>query len=178
MVVFDATFLMLFLDARVKSGVGDARVDYLVQQLSEARQRIVVPTPALSELLVGAGEAGPKYLEILNRSRHFRVEPFATKAAVEAAAALRTAKSNGNKRGSADKEAPWAKVKYDRQIVAIAKATGATIIYTNDVDVVALGRDSGIEVITLNQLPDPPVTPQIEMDLAPPETSATDFQDE
>ena len=56
MVVFDATFLMLFLDPKVKNGVGDnPRVDHLVETLTKSRERIVVPTPALSELLVGAG---------------------------------------------------------------------------------------------------------------------------
>jgi len=67
-------------------------------------------------------------------------------------------------------EASWAKVKFDRQIVAIAKVTGASIIYSDDEDVAKLAQPVGIEVIALNALPEPPTPPQIEMDLAPKET--------
>ena len=48
-----------------------------------------MPTPALSELLVRAGDAGPKYLEIIARSKFFRVAEFGTRAAVEAARSRR-----------------------------------------------------------------------------------------
>ena len=81
----------------------------------------MVPTPALSELLVKAGDAGPKYLEILARSKFFRVAEFGERAAVEAAALHRDAKADGDKRGVTP-EANWAKVKFDRQIVARAAA--------------------------------------------------------
>jgi hypothetical protein len=30
------------------------------------------------ELLFGAGDAAPAYLEVINRSKYFRIEPFAT----------------------------------------------------------------------------------------------------
>jgi len=170
MVVFDATFLMLFLDPKIKNGVGsNLRVDHLVETLTQSRERIIVATPALSELLVGAGDAAPQYLDILNRSAHFRIEPFGTKAAVEAAAAIRDAKAKGYKRGKGV-EATWAKVKFDRQIVAIAKVNSVSTIYSDDEDVAKLAEPMGIKVISLNQLPEPPTRPQIEMNLAPKET--------
>lgn len=173
MVVFDAMFLMLFLNPKVNNGVGrNPRVDHLVDTLNKTGERIIIPTPVLSELLVGAGDAAPAYLDILNRSRFFRIEPFGTKAAVEAAAALRTAKTKGNKRGAAAEGAPWAKVKFDRQIVAIAKVTGASVVYSDDTDVAALAEEAKIEVRPLDKLPDPPIPPQIEMELAPPESAA------
>lgn len=178
MVVFDATFLMLFLDPKIKNGVGNnLRVDHLVDSLTKSRERIIVPTPALSELLVGAGDAAPQYLDILNRSAHFRIEPFSTKAAVEAAAAIRDAKAKGDKRGKGI-DASWAKVKFDRQIVAIAKVNGASIIYSDDDDVTKLCQPAGITVIALKDLPDPPILPQIEMDLAPKETTSNNDRDD
>lgn len=178
MVVFDATFLMLFLDPKVKNGVGNnPRVDHLVETLTKSRERIIVPTPALSELLVGAGDAAPQYLDILNRSAHFRIEPFGTKAAVEAAAAIRDAKGKGDKRGKGV-EASWAKVKFDRQIVAIAKVNGASIIYSDDDDVAKLAQPTGIQVIALSALPEPPSPPQIEMDLAPKEALSNNDAEE
>lgn len=58
------------------------RLDYLIHQLEASREKIVVPTPALSEILVRAGEAAPKYLEKITSSASFRLAPFDTLAAV------------------------------------------------------------------------------------------------
>ena len=92
MVVFDANFLIYFLDPKIKSGVGsNPRIDHLVATIQSTGERIVVPTPALSELLVKAGDAGPKYLEIIARSKYFRVAEFGVRAAAEAAALEREA---------------------------------------------------------------------------------------
>ena len=55
MVVFDANFLIFFLDAKIKGGaVTDQRVDHLVATLQQNRDRIVVPTPALSDAGIAA----------------------------------------------------------------------------------------------------------------------------
>jgi hypothetical protein len=63
-------------------------------------------------------------------------------------------------------------VKFDLQIVAIAKVEGAERIYSNDGDIVRFGARDGIEVITLEQLPSPPECRQGELDLVP--TDPTD----
>ncbi len=53
MVVFDANFLIYFLDPKIVGGVGNnPRIDHLVATIQKTGERIVVPTPALSELLV------------------------------------------------------------------------------------------------------------------------------
>jgi len=176
MVVFDANFLIYFLDPKIKGGVGSAlRIDHLVATIQKTGERIVVPTPALSELLVKAGEAGPKYLEIIARSKFFRIAEFGERAAVEAAALTRDAIASGGKRG-ATPEAEWAKVKFDRQIVAIARVVGAKTIYTNDQQLAAHARAAGLEAITPDDLPEPPAPPQLEMRLDPiePEQSSDD----
>lgn len=132
MVVFDANFLIYFLDPKIKDGVGsNPRIDHLVAMIEKSGERIVVPTPALSELLVKAGDATSKYLEIIARSKYFRIAEFGVRAAVEAAELEREARSKGAKRGVTP-DATWDKVKFDRQIVAIARAVGAKTIYTND----------------------------------------------
>lgn len=176
MVVFDANFLIYFLDPRIKGGVGsNPRVDYLVATIQKIGERIIVPTPALSELLVKAGDAGLKYLEIIARSKFFRVAEFGERAAVEAAALTREAIAKGSKRG-ATPEADGAKVKFDRQIVAIARVVGASTIYTNDGQLVRHAKAAGIEAIDLAGLPDAPVIPQLELGLDPiePESSEDD----
>jgi predicted nucleic acid-binding protein len=154
-VVFDASYLVPLLDARVKGVSDNPRVNHLFVMLEKAKSKIIVPTPALSEVLIGAGRAAPKYLEILTRSSRFKVVPFGERAAVEAADAHHRAIEAGDKKEGGSN---WAKIKYDRQIMAIAKVENADCIYSNDEDLVRLGRKDGIPVVILDQLPDPPTT--------------------
>ena len=164
MVVIDATILMLFFrpDVPVPTGKGGARIDlpkerieHLIQQLEKARTKIIVPTPVLSEILVRAGPAASQEIvEKLNRFAVFRIESFDAKAAIEVAAMTRGAlASTGKKRG--DATGPWAKIKYDRQIVAIAKVTRATTIYSDDDDIRTIATVENIPVVGLAELPLP-----------------------
>ncbi len=154
-VVFDASFLIPLLDPKVKGeGNIDVRLDFLFQSLEKAKTKIIVPTPALCEVLIGASDAAPQYLEIINKSSRFKIVPFGTRAAVEAAAAHRDALQAGDKKEGL---ASWLKVKFDRQIVAIAKVEGATVIYSNDSDIEKFSARDNIEVVRLDQLPSPPV---------------------
>jgi predicted nucleic acid-binding protein len=154
-VVFDACYLMPLLDPQVKGINSNPNVDYLFKTLDKEKAKIIVPTPALSEVLIGAGDAAPRYLEILSRSSRFRIAPFAERAAVEAADAHRRARADGgDKREGSDSS--WAKVKFDRQIMAIAKVESADCIYSDDDDIVRLGKKDGIPVVKLHDLPPPP----------------------
>ncbi|MBV9459090.1 MAG: PIN domain-containing protein [Bradyrhizobium sp.] len=115
--------------------------------------KIIVPTPALSEVLIRADDAAPKYLEIITRSSRFKVVPFGDRAAVEAADAHRRALDAGDKK---EGTANWAKVKYDRQIMAMAKVESADCVYSNDGDLVKMGVKDGIPIVPLAQPPEPP----------------------
>lgn len=175
MAVFDATALLLLLEPDAsppldpETGVPmtdvAARIKFLVDTLEEQRETIVIPTPALSEVLVHAGDAGPVYLEILNGSRCFRIEPFDQRAAVELAAMTREAMAAGDLRAGTD--ATRAKLKFDRQIVAIALTRGETTVYSDDGDIARLGRPLGLEVIPSHALPERPEDPQFAFDLPP-----------
>ena len=112
-----------------------------------------MPTPVLSEILVRAGQAASqKIVEELNRLAVFRIEPFDARAAIEVAAMTRSAlDGTGKKRGKAT--GVWAKIKYDRQIVAIAKVAGATTIYSDDADIRSIASAEDIPVIGLADLP-------------------------
>ena len=81
------------------------------------------------------------------------VKPFDEIAAIELAAIEHEARGKGDKRGGS--AAPWTKVKFDRQIVAIAKAHGATRFYSDDEDVIKFGTKAGLEVISTWNLPLP-----------------------
>jgi hypothetical protein len=82
-VVFDTSFLVPLLDPRVK-GVGqvDAKLTHLIETLDKQKDVVIVPTPALSETLIGAGDAAPQYLEILSKTPRFRIASFGPRAAV------------------------------------------------------------------------------------------------
>jgi hypothetical protein len=163
MVVIDATMLLLLLRPGTPVPPGPdglpiekpkERIELLVEKLQKAPEKIIIPTPALSEALVRAGRDGStQIVEYLNKYAVFRIEAFDTRAAIEVAAMTRTALDTGKKRG--DSNATWAKVKYDRQIVAIAKVCGATEIYSDDDDVEAIAKSVNIKVIGLHALPLP-----------------------
>ena len=170
-VVFDSSFLIPLLDPKVKGeGDIDARLDFLVRSLDKTRTKIIVPTPALCEVLIGANDAAPQYLDIINRSSRFKIVPFGIRAAVEAAAAHREALRAGDK---TEGSASWLKVKFDRQIVAIAKVEGAALIYSNDDDIRRFSVRDSLEVISLENLPHPPDEPQGDLFPMPPDEEAT-----
>src|SRR5215207_5601583 len=97
-VVFDASFLIPVLDPQVKGVEGNPRLEHLIATLDKQRAVIVIPTPALSETLIGAGEAAPKYLDILGKTSRLRIAPFGERAAIEAAARHREAIRAGDKK--------------------------------------------------------------------------------
>jgi predicted nucleic acid-binding protein len=166
-VAFDATILLLLFSPGVPAPLDpatgqpvefvDERIAFLLKQLEKSRTKIIVPTPALSEILVHADRAGPDYLNRMKQSSAFEIKPFDDRAAVEVALMTREAIKSGDKR-SGTKET-WAKVKFDRQIVAIAKVNGVSIIYSDDEDVQHFAKRADMMAIAIPQLPLPPVAP-------------------
>jgi predicted nucleic acid-binding protein len=170
MVVFDASILLFLFNESTPSSVPRAkeRVEYLIDQLSEAGERIVIPTPALSECLVHAGPAGPEYLTIIAKQSSFRVASFDERAAVEAAVRTFHARQRGQRKGG-NPEASKSKIKFDRQIVAIATVEGATAVYSDDSDVRSYAIEAGMEAYQLSDLPLPPEDPQATLEFKSPD---------
>lgn len=173
MAVFDATALLHFLEPGAPAAIdpttnapvtdAKARIDHLIHTLEQQRDTIIIPTPALSEVLVHADAAGPGYLAILNRHACFRIAPFDQRAAVELAAMTREALGAGDVR--AGTQATKAKLKFDRQIIAIARVEGHTTVYSDDEDIAKLATPLELSVIPMYQLPLPPEDPQQALDL-------------
>lgn len=174
MVVLDATMLMLFFrpDAGVPTDTSGEtvskpkeRVEFLIDELDKTGTRIAIPTPALSEVLIRAGaKASQEIVETLNKLMIFSIEPFDQRAAVEVAAMLRDELKGGKKALKSGPET-WAKVKYDRQIVAIAKVIGATMIYSDDDGIGRTAARAKISVKRVSDLPLPPSDPQTKLPL-------------
>jgi predicted nucleic acid-binding protein len=138
-VAFDNTFLTLALNPAAPPAPNPAsrqpiphcreRIEALIDSLSRRKEKIIIPTPVLAEALCSSADF-VKVLEQLDRHEVLEVQAFDVRAAVELADITRRAKGSGDKKSGV--EAGWQLVKFDRQIVAIAKVHGASIFYTDD----------------------------------------------
>ncbi len=117
-------------------------------------RKSLFPTPALSEFLVKTPDRISEFLNILKTSPWFLVQSFDSMAAVELAVRTAKAIAGGDKREGV--QADWTKVKFDRQIVAIAVTCGATKILSDDGDIRAIGTRWGLRVVSVEDLPIPP----------------------
>jgi len=168
LIVFDATAFMLMVHPDAKpptdpqTGAPVSRVrerfEFLEQEIQRSGETILIPAPALAEVLVGLEDDSPAVIERLSRSSRFKIAEFDKLAAVELAAMTREAIRAGDKKeGSAS---PWQKVKIDRQIIAIARSRGATTIYSDDEGLGKFASNVGIQVVQTWSMPLPPVDPQ------------------
>jgi hypothetical protein len=89
-VVFDASFLAILFNPKTSASVARApeRIDGLIERLSTKKDKIVIPTPALAEILVALSQSGPRYIEKLKEFTCFQVRAFDERAAVEFGAAV------------------------------------------------------------------------------------------
>lgn len=183
MVVFDTSFLSLAFDTHASPPLdpntgapmtdSKERVDYLIKNLSAAKARILIPTPVVAEFMVRGGADKERRLEVITTSRVFVVASFDLRAAIECSmiedSDIATGKPLDELKGKQ-------KVKFDRQIIAIALAQRAQIIYTGDRDLSQRAKKCGLQSILsweLDPLPKPPVSPQQSLDLPRPENWGT-----
>jgi|HubBroStandDraft_6_1064221.scaffolds.fasta_scaffold01238_13 hypothetical protein len=158
MVAFDSTFLTFLFIPNAPCEVERAkdRIDYLIGSLQGSGERIVIPSPALAELLIGVGHSRSQILHELTHSPKFLIAPFDTKAALELALLVEAVarKHAGKKKG--DSGGTWAKVKFDWQIVAISRTQNVSTIYSEDPDIKRLAAFVDITVKSVADLPLPP----------------------
>jgi len=172
MVVFDTTTILLSIDPRAKPPQDPAtglplakckeRVEHLLKTLQASKTQILIPTPVLAEYLVGAGPNKGEYVEKIVASKNFAVEPFNIKAAIELSMLADPDLAAAKK---LDEKTTWAKLKYDRQIIAIAKACGASRVYTDDKNLAACARNNGVAATMTWEIPLPPDAPQMDLGL-------------
>lgn len=168
-VVLDASVLIFLFEKDANAPLDPAtgapvaccydRVNHLVATLERNRTTIIVPTPALGEILVKAGDAGPAWLQILEKTQRIRVASFDKMAAVEFAALQADRMARGAKVSGGRPKA-----KFDDQIIAIARVSGAQTIYSDDRGL-ATAAGPWLPVIGLADLPLPPVDPQLTLKL-------------
>ena len=160
--LFDANFLILLFDAkapapsrpgRFKILDAQRRIQNLVDDLAKKRVKIIIPTPALSEFMLLTPDAYTSYLTEIRKRSVFEICSFDDAACVEL---VEYSMQLGNPKRKPDRVETWAKLKYDRLILAVAKVNRVTELYTNDDGVRDLALQLGIKPIDLEHLPVPP----------------------
>jgi predicted nucleic acid-binding protein len=153
MIAFDASFLILAFDEKAASKHPtphlSERISLLLEHMTKARGKILIPTPALSEFLTGADIS---VLDQINDSSVFRIAPFDERAAIEAAELTKRAVRDSDKKDPIV-AATWAKIKFDRQIVAIVKVEGVNTIYSTDPHIAKHAKLLEIECKGIEDLP-------------------------
>lgn len=166
----DATFLLYFFapagSVETPRDSGEQPVDFakervalLIEDLEKSHATLIVGTPALAEISVRAGvQAAQEWITTMKKSAIFRIVPFDEKSAIEVAImAGNEIKGDGISVVSAE---TYAKVKYDRQIVAIAHTEGAKTFYTDDQRQGNLAKRLGMVVRGLEDCPAPTASSQ------------------
>lgn len=177
MILLDATAFTLLVNPGAKPPTDPAtgkpvarakeRFAFLEVEVQRQNETIVIPSPALAEVLVGLGDAGPAVLARIMQSARFKIASFDTREAVEVATMTREAIRVGDKKDGSP--SPWQKVKIDRQIIAIARVQGVQCIYSDDGGVAAFAEKVGIPVVQTWTMPLPPEDPQGSLFAAPGE---------
>lgn len=134
------------------------RIEFMVAGLGQ-NGTLIIPTPVLAEVLVRAEDGAAELIEKLQGLARVRIKPFDQRAALETAMMTREAIAAGDKRGGSTE--PWQKVKFDRQIVAIARINNADRLYADDLGLVKFARLLKMGVVSTWELP----LPQTEQDL-------------
>lgn len=157
---------MIALDASVlieifhkKESDRRLKIEHLLQMAEKRRETIVVPAPALCELLAGSGKAKEKILEALSGKKSIVIRSFDQMAALECAIMMSEAKAVPKK------SSPKSKIKFDWQIVAIAVTSRATEIYSFDDDIRRCAKIRGLKYINPDSLDLPPEAKQHKLKL-------------
>jgi predicted nucleic acid-binding protein len=126
------------------------RLDYFFKCVEKYKSKIIIPMPAVAEFLVKADHASIESLNKLEKKKYILLAPFDRAAAFECAQLDRAALGTGNKKDGAIED--WQKIKVDRQIVAIGKSQGVSLIITEDNGVKNSALRVGIEAKAINDL--------------------------
>ncbi len=170
-VVFDSSFLAALTDEAtpvraVIGGTSDdtrSRLAYLIERLDDVTADVVIPTPALAEVLSVATRDSSGTLATLDAQARFRVVPFDQRAATECGIRIRE-----GLRGRSSDQKSRAAVKFDAMILAVALVEQATVIYTDDDTLRRQARAAGLEAYGFDDLPSRPTPPQGELPILGP----------
>lgn len=160
MIVVDANVLIVW-SANKTPDLVRARLHYLLETASKEKHRILIPTPALAEFLVRTDDSTAEWLNELEKKSSVEVCAFDRRAAFECAFIERGAHQKGDKKHGS--ESAYQKVKFDRQIVAIAKSRNAGLIVSDDDSLRRVSLSVGLQVSKIEELPIPDDARQLQI---------------
>lgn len=170
-IAFDNTFLSLFLSkssrARPNPASGaptlylNERIESLIDKIDNERGKVYIPAPCLAEALCYR-KSGIGIIETINCSECLEIVPFDQKAAIELSAIAKS-KQKEIKDIRSMYGRTWQQVKVDVQVVAIAKAYGASKLCSDDDPQSNIAALCGLEVVHTWDLPLSPARAQVHM---------------
>jgi predicted nucleic acid-binding protein len=140
----------------------EQRIEGFLEEMDARETQIIIPTPVLSELLIRAHDRQSEILAVLTGKKAVVVQAFDLQAAVENAALRRDKKLTRAFAAQTKNE-----VRFDLQIMAIAKVCQADFLYTDDGNLVKRCRQAGMAVRGIADIPVPDSKRQIGMPLEP-----------
>lgn len=179
MICVDNNFLVLFIKPEAVPPIDPStgnlvervpeRIELLKKTWNDAGEVILIPDPVLSEFMMLSDEDPDRVFHLgrFQNSPNYNIKPFDTRAGLELAAMYVKEKSTLSARKAkafleiADTKT---RLKFDRQIVAIARVQGATAVYSDDKGVRAFCETHGVPVISTYELPLPVPPPEPEPD--------------
>ena len=160
-VAFDNTFLTLLLNPaspvrpHPKTGIATvhmkSRIDTLIDTLTTRRETLIIPTPAMAEVMCMVRPAA-LVLSKLGSYRCIEPYPFDQKCAVTLSDLAHKHRPEIKKLKSAHDRA-WQHVKVDMQIVAVAVTYGADALYTDDDGQASFAELCGLNIVRSWELP-------------------------
>ncbi|MDD9636296.1 VapC toxin family PIN domain ribonuclease [Klebsiella michiganensis] len=135
------------------------RVEALIDMVESSGGTIIIPTPVLAEYLVGIDKKDHQtHLNMIQRQSCFEIASFDEIAAIECAQmpSIKELKLM-MKSDTANK------VKFDRQIISIAKALNVDEIWTHDKGVFNRCKEMGMAVKSLADIDPAPIQVLIDM---------------
>ena len=166
MIVVDTNFLILLFDPDALPHVhrGGDRVRHLVEKLTKTRETIMIPAPALAELVVGRVDRVEEIVVAIRGYSAFEVQPFDEVIAIETGLLIQRWL---DKIPTQERPETWrVPMKYDAQIAATAVVRNARAICTDDQRYDLWLEGTRIEVFRLIDLDTPPESPQKPFDWA------------
>ncbi len=160
MVIFDANVLIVLTTA------DDASFEYLkifnlIENLSKTNTIVGIPAPSWAEFIIKTDQATKDAIALVKGLPNLRVLPFDEASACEAALILRGALATTGKKGHS--ESDWQKIKFDRQILAIARVKNAAAIYTDDENLIKEANRVGQATIQTSEIPVPQLQANLDL---------------
>ena len=159
MIVVDAVFLVLMIDPESTQDNGRAgKVKHFVEGLSKTNTVVMIPSPAIAELVAGRAQKIEEVVETLRRLKGFIVQPFDEVIAIETGERIAFHQASLKPH---DRATHWrVTMKYDAMIAATAIVRGASELYTDDANLGKYLTGSSVTLRLIDDLPSPPEDPQ------------------